>query len=126
MTGFSRSFHCGAAAFVLYSVSVIVSEPAAAFCVRNDIGAPIQVQALDGTANFTVEIENNKKACCKPKDAACGIGEENVKLSITAGDEDAVCDVSVDPKGNVNVTGKPTGLKCKSNKAGSTMDWAPG
>ncbi len=103
-----------------------MTEPAEAFCVRNDTGGPIQVEAVDGTAAFTVAIDNNKKACCSPKKAACAVGKASVKLSITGADSDANCDVTVDPKGNVNVTGKPDALKCKANKAGSTMDWAPG
>jgi|GEM_PF-2720251 len=101
-------------------------QPAHAFCVRNDTGAPIHVEALDETAAFTVDIANNKKACCSPKNQACSLGKADVKLSITALEGDATCDIKVDPKGNINVTGKQNALKCKANKAGSTMDWAPG
>ncbi len=101
-------------------------QPANAFCVRNDTGAPIRVEAEGGTAAFAVEIANNKKTCCSPKDEQCAIGKADVQLSIGATEGDATCAITVDPKGNINVTGKQTALKCKANKAGSTMDWASG
>lgn len=101
-------------------------QPAQAFCVRNDTGAPIQVEAEDGTAAFTAEIANNAKRCCSPKDESCAIGKADVKLSISASEGDGACALMVDPKGNINVTGKQNALKCKANKAGSTMDWASG
>ena len=116
----------GFAGLALVMASWLTAEPAEAFCVRNDTGGPIQVEAVDGTAAFRITIDNNKKACCPPKKAACAVDETSVKLSITGAVSDANCDVTVDPKGNVNVTGKPEALKCKANKAGSTMDWAPG
>ncbi len=100
--------------------------PAHAFCIRNDTGAPIRVEAIDGTARFGLELPNNKRACCSPKDEACAIGEADVTLGIKALESDAYCEVSVTPKGNVNVTGRQDSLKCKANKAGSTMDWASG
>ena len=102
----------------------LVAEPALAFCVRNDTGAPIRIEAVDGTATFAVERDNNKKTCCLPKDQSCAIGKADVKLSINVLEGAASCAVSVDPKGNINVTGNA--LKCKANKAGSTMDWASG
>jgi len=71
-------------------------------------------------------LANNKKVCCQPKDQACAIGEGKVKLSITSQEGETTCQVAVSPKGNVNVTGKPSSMKCKANKAGSTMDWASG
>jgi hypothetical protein len=101
-------------------------EAAYGFCVRNDTGAPISVEAVDGTASFALELANNKKACCSPKDKACAIGKADVKLVIGASKTEASCDVTVSPKGNVNVTGGQNALKCKANKAGSTMDWASG
>ena len=116
----------GLAGLVLVMVSWLTAMPAEAFCVRNDTGAPILVEAVDGMTVFKATVDNNKKACCSPKDAACALTKADVMLSITAADSDAACDVSVDPKGNVNVTGKPDALKCKANKAGSTMDWASG
>ncbi len=100
--------------------------PAQGFCVRNDTGASISIEAADGTAVFSRELANNKKACCQPKDKACAIGKEKVRLTISSPEGDASCSIAVDPKGNVNVTGKPDRLKCKANKAGSTMDWASG
>ena len=126
MNGFLGPVHLCATAILGLSLSLVVHGPAAAFCIRNDIGAPIQVEAKDGMASYSVEIDNNKKACCPPKDAACAISDEKVTLSITVEGGDGTCDVNVDPKGNVNVTGNPTRLKCKANKAGSTMDWASG
>ena len=101
-------------------------QPAAAFCIRNDTGAPIRVEALDGTAAFAVEVGNNKKSCCSPKDESCAIGDADIKLSIGTSKGDAACEVTVDPKGNINVTGDHDALKCKANKPGSTMDWASG
>jgi hypothetical protein len=101
-------------------------QSAHGFCVRNDTGAPISVEAVDGTASFFVELANNKKACCSPRDDACAIGKADIKLKIGASETEASCDVTVSPKGNVNVTGKQNALKCKANKAGSTMDWASG
>ena len=99
---------------------------ALAFCVRNDTGASIRVEAQNGTAAFAADIANNKKACCRPKDESCAIGDGEVQLSITASEGVGSCALSVDPKGNINVTGKQNALKCKANKAGSTMDWASG
>ncbi|MGI9508221.1 MAG: hypothetical protein ACR2QJ_02595 [Geminicoccaceae bacterium] len=101
-------------------------QPASAFCVRNDTGAPIRIEALDDSAAFATEVGNNKKACCSPKDESCAIGGADIKLSIHGSSGDAACEVTVDPKGNVNVTGDRNTLKCKANKAGSTMDWASG
>jgi hypothetical protein len=115
---------CGIGAIAV--LSLLSTNPAAAFCVRNDIGAPIQVEALDGTATFATELANNKKTCCQPKDTACAIEGKKVKLSITSMEGDSACTLDVDAKGNVNVTGKPDAMKCKANKAGSTMDWASG
>ncbi len=106
--------------------SLIAVTPAESFCVRNDTGGSILIEAIEESANFSRELANNKKACCQPKDQACGIGEGKVKLSISSQKGDATCQVAVSAKGNVNVTGKPNSLKCKSNKAGSTMDWASG
>ncbi|MEM7041962.1 MAG: hypothetical protein AAF543_04035 [Pseudomonadota bacterium] len=103
----------------------VLAQPASAFCVRNDTGSAINVRADEGTAAFDVDIDNNKKACCSPKDENCAIGKADVQLSITA-PEGGSCTITVDPKGNINVTGKPHALKCKANKAGSTMDWASG
>lgn len=97
-----------------------------AFCVRNDTGAPIHVEAIDGTARFAMELPNNKQACCSPKDEACAISKADVKLTINALESKAHCDVTVSPRGNVNVTGRQDALRCKANKAGSTMDWASG
>ena len=101
-------------------------QPTLAFCIRNDTGGPIHVEALDGTATFAVEVDNNKKSCCSPKDESCAIGDADIKLSVGASKGDATCEVMVDPKGNINVTGDHDALKCKANKAGSTMDWASG
>jgi len=101
-------------------------QPALAFCVRNDSGAPIRIEAIEGSARFSAEIDNNKKSCCRPDDRNCAIGKAGVKLTINAVGGDAACAVTVDPKGNVNVTGNANALKCKANKAGSTMDWASG
>lgn len=103
-----------------------ITNPAMSFCVRNDTGTVIVIEAIDQTANFTRELANNKKICCQPKDEACAIGKDKVNLSISTGEGGASCDVAVSPKGNVNVTGKPDRIKCKANKAGSTMDWASG
>lgn len=84
------------------------------------------IEATDGTAAFSRELANNKKTCCQPKDKACAIGKDKVKLTISVSGGDTSCRVTVDPKGNINVTGKPDLIKCKANKAGSTMDWASG
>ena len=111
---------------VLIATMLLMTDPALAFCVRNDTGAPIRIEATEGTATFAVELDNNKKACCQPKDESCAIGEGDVKLSIEASEGDGACALSVDPKGNINVTGKADALKCKANKAGSTMDWVSG
>ena len=126
LESFVTSRRTGLAGLVLVMVGWLTAAPAEAFCVRNDTGAPLQVEAVDGTTVFKATVDNNKKACCSPKDAACALTKAEVMLSITASEGDAACDVSVDPKGNVNVTGKPDSLKCKANKAGSTMDWASG
>lgn len=126
MRGLARLGRTGGAALTLASAFLLNVQPALAFCVRNDTGAPIRVEALDGTADFAVEVPNNKKSCCSPKDESCAIGEADVELSIGASEGDATCAITVDPKGNINVTGKQSALKCKANKAGSTMDWAPG
>lgn len=107
-------------------VEVMAASSANAFCVRNDTGSPIFVEALDGTEVFQTELANNKKACCEPKDQACGIGKGKVRLSISSEEEQAHCTVEVNPKGNVNVTGQKDQLKCKANKANSTMDWSYG
>jgi len=104
----------------------MTATPADAFCVRNDTGSPVVVAALEGTAIFQTKLANNKKACCEPKDEACGIGKDKVRLSISSEGEGAHCKVEVSPRGNVNVTGRIDQLRCKANKAGSTMDWAPG
>jgi hypothetical protein len=113
--------------FVLVFASVLMTTaPAAAFCIRNDTGATIQVEATDDSAVFQTEIANNKKSCCSPKDEACGITKKKVQLSISSPNGEATCEVAVSAKGNVNVTGNPKQLKCKANKAGSTMDWASG
>lgn len=116
----------GAAAFILSAALCMDVQPVLAFCVRNDTGASIRVEALDGTAEFAVDIGNNKKSCCQPKNEDCAIGKADVQLSIKASKGEAACDVTVDPKGNINVTGDQNTLKCKANKAGSTMDWASG
>lgn len=116
----------GGAILALVTICWMNSQPAHAFCIRNDTGAPIRAEAIDDTAIFAVDIANNKKACCSPKDEACAIGKEDVKLSIRASESESNCNVTVDPKGNINVTGKQNALKCKANKAGSTMDWASG
>lgn len=126
MIGFIRRQRMEAAALALMIAIGAGVEPAYGFCVRNDTGAPIIIEAVDGTASFAVELANNKKACCSPKNEACAIGKADVKLAIGASEGDASCDVTVSAKGNVNVTGKQDALKCKANKAGSTMDWAPG
>lgn len=110
---------------VLAAVTM-AAVPAAAFCIRNDTGATIQVQATDDSAVFQTEIANNKKSCCSPKDETCGITKKKVQLSISSPGGEATCEVAVGAKGNVNVTGSPDQLKCKANKAGSTMDWASG
>lgn len=120
-------FHLGRQAVMpLALVTSLFALPADAFCVRNDTGAPIRVEAEDRTADFAVEIANNEKSCCRPKDQSCAIGKADVQLSITASEGDGACSVTVDPKGNINVTGRPDAMKCKANKAGSTMDWASG
>lgn len=116
----------GVAAFALVVMCTAGMNAAFGFCVRNDTGAPISVEAVDRTASFDVKLANNKKACCSPKDDACAIGKTDVKLKIGASESDARCDVTVSAKGNVNVTGRQNALKCKANKAGSTMDWASG
>ena len=126
MIGLVQQRLARATAFALVMISGTSIPSAHAFCVRNDTGAPISIEAVDGTASFSVELANNKKACCSPKDDACSIGKADIKLDIGATQGDAHCDVTVSPKGNVNVTGKQTALKCKANKAGSTMDWASG
>ena len=109
------------------SMSVIaVVTPAQSFCVRNDTGTSIMIEAIDGSAAFNRELANNEKTCCQPKDQACAIGKDKVKLTISTPNNDAACSVTVSPKGNVNVTGKPDQIKCKANKTGSTMDWASG
>ena len=105
---------------------ILPITPAQAFCVRNDTGAPIMIEATEDSAVFSLELDNNKKACCQPKDEACAIGNDKVKLSISSSDSAASCSITVSPKGNVNVTGKPDRMKCKANKPGSTMDWASG
>lgn len=110
----------------LLAISALFIQPAAAFCVRNDTGEPVKVEAIEDSAVFNVEIANNQKACCDPKDAACGISQDKVQLSISSSGSKAMCSVAVGPKGNINVTGRPDQLKCKANKAGSTMDWASG
>lgn len=108
-------------------IGVLVSaNPAFSFCVRNDTGFSIAIEATGQSANFSHRLANNKKICCEPKDEACAIGKAKVTLSISAFDGEATCDVAVSPKGQVNVTGKSGSLKCKANKAGSTMDWASG
>ncbi|MGI9500559.1 MAG: hypothetical protein ACR2P3_11000 [Geminicoccaceae bacterium] len=126
MMGLASIARVAVAAPVLVTALWLNVQPALAFCVRNDTGVPIRVEALDGTADFLVDITNNKKACCRPKDENCAIGKADVRLSITASESDAACAVTVDPKGNINVTGNQSALKCKANKAGSTMDWASG
>ncbi|MGI9437443.1 MAG: hypothetical protein ACR2Q4_21890 [Geminicoccaceae bacterium] len=103
-----------------------LAEPVAAFCVRNDTGGPIIIQALDDSAAFSRELANNKKACCSPKDEGCAIDKSGVKLSISSPGDKEACSITVSPKGNVNVTGRSGELTCKANKAGSTMDWASG
>lgn len=105
---------------------ILLITPASAFCVRNDTGTTILIEATDDSAVFSQELANNKKVCCQPKDQACAIGKGKVKLSISSGNDAASCYVAVSPKGNVNVTGKPDKIKCKANKPGSTMDWASG
>lgn len=120
-----RRLKC-APALVLAATFWLSAQPAFAFCVRNDTGAPIRIEAIDSTANFTMELDNNKKTCCQPNDQSCAIGKADVQLSITTPRGDATCAVSVGPKGNINVTGNANALKCKANKAGSTMDWASG
>lgn len=126
MMGIVGSSRMGTIALALAATCWASVQPALAFCVRNDTGAIIQVQALDGTASFSADIANNKKVCCSPKDEACAIGKGDVRLSIRASKGDATCDVTADPKGNINVTGRQNALKCKANKPGATMDWAPG
>ena len=126
MTALARTGLFCATALVLVVAEWLNVQPANAFCVRNDTGAPIRVEAEGGTAAFAVEIANNTKTCCSPKDENCAIGKADVQLSIGATESDATCAVTVDPKGNINVTGKQNALKCKANKAGSTMDWASG
>ncbi len=126
MTVLARTGRYCAAALALATAGWLNVPAASAFCVRNDTGAPIRVEAEGGTAAFEAEIANNSKTCCSPKDESCGIGKADVQLSIGATESDATCAVTVDPKGNINVTGKQSALKCKANKAGSTMDWAPG
>ena len=126
MTGPNQRQLSRATAFTLVMISGASIPSAYGFCVRNDTGAPITVEAVDGTASFAIELANNKKACCSPKDDACAIGKADVKLNIGATESETRCDVAVSPNGNVNVTGKQNALKCKANKAGSTMDWASG
>ncbi|MEM8949012.1 MAG: hypothetical protein AAGA21_21635 [Pseudomonadota bacterium] len=126
MITLARTGRYGGTALLLTALSWLPSQPAGAFCVRNDTGAAIRVEADGETAVFSAEIDNNKKACCSPKDEACAIGKADIELSIGATEGDARCSVSVNPKGNVNVTGKQNALKCKANKAGSTKDWASG
>lgn len=126
MTASARTGRYCATALILAAAGWLCIQPANAFCVRNDTGAAIRVEALEGTATFTVEIANNTKACCSAKDQNCAIGKADVQLSIGATGGDGTCAVSVTPKGNINVTGKQNALKCKANKAGSTMDWASG
>lgn len=126
MSGIARPGATGGLVITFAAAFWLNAEPALAFCVRNDTGSPIRVEALKSTASFATEIANNKKACCQPKDERCAIGDVDVQLSITASEGDGSCALSVQPKGNINVTGKQNALKCKANKAGSTMDWAPG
>lgn len=111
----------------LASVMFLMSAlPAAGFCVRNDTGVAISIEAIQESATFSRSLANNKKACCQPKDQACAIGKDNVTLTISTDQDQSSCQIEVEPKGNVNVTGKPDRIKCKANKAGSTMDWASG
>lgn len=126
MTALARAGRYCAMAPILAAAGWLSIQPASAFCVRNDTGAPIRVEAEGGTAAFAVEIANNKKTCCSPKDQKCAIGKDDVQLSIGATEGDATCAITVDPKGSINVTGKQNAVKCKANKAGSTMDWASG
>ncbi len=126
MTAWAQTGRCCALALIMAAAGWLGVQPANAFCVRNDTGAPIRVEATSGTAAFAAEIANNTKTCCNPKDEDCAIGKADVQLSIEAMKGDAACTVTVDPKGNINVTGRQDALKCKANKAGSTMDWASG
>ncbi len=108
-------------------ISLITAVGSAeSFCVRNDTGTAIMIEAIDDSATFSHELANNKKVCCPPKDQACALGKDKVSLTISTAKGEASCDIAVEPKGNVNVTGKPDQIKCKANKAGSTMDWASG
>lgn len=126
MVTFARVGRHGGAVIAAAAALWLNVQPAFAFCIRNDTGAPIRAEALDGTATFAAEIDNNKKTCCSPKDESCAIGDAAIKLLVSASEGDATCEVTVDPKGNINVTGDHDALKCKANKAGSTMDWASG
>lgn len=105
---------------------VVGIGPASAFCIRNDTGAPIKVDTTNQGLNVTLELANNKKACCDHKEDRCTLGNDKIDLSISSSAGEASCSVTVPASGNVNVTGRPDKLKCKALKAGSTMDWASG
>ncbi|MGI9450875.1 MAG: hypothetical protein ACR2QH_09625 [Geminicoccaceae bacterium] len=122
------SFFQSRLVLMLTSLMIIVAivTPAESFCVRNDTGTSIMIEAIQGSANFSRELVNNKKVCCQPKDETCAISGDKVKLMISSQEGKATCEIAVTAKGNVNVTGKPSQIKCKANKAGSTMDWASG
>jgi hypothetical protein len=126
MVGFNEFGSGLAACMTGLAIALAMIQPAAAFCVRNDTGSPIMIEAVDGTAVFNQALANNKKVCCSPKDAACEIDGTKIKLSISSPDGASACSVAVTAKGHVNVTGRPDQLTCKANKAGSTMDWASG
>lgn len=100
--------------------------PVQAFCIRNDTGAPIRIDATNEGIEFGLELDNNKKACCDHKKKDCVLDNDKIDLSISSSAGEASCSVTVPASGNVNVTGQPDSLKCKAVKAGSTMDWASG
>ena len=59
--GFTRTGRFVSNALVLTALSSLPLQPANAFCVRNDTGAPIRVEADGETAVFSAEIANNKE-----------------------------------------------------------------
>ena len=68
MTALARTGRYCAVAPILAAAGWLSIQPASAFYIRNDTGAPIRVKSEGSTAAFTVEIANNTKICCSPKD----------------------------------------------------------
>ena len=97
---------------------IAMLSPAAAFCVNNDSGRAIKIDATTKGLPFNQEIANNTKVCCDFEASDCTLGYEVVDLFISSTTGVPYCSVTVSAKGHVDVTELADRITCHTRGAG--------